>query len=156
MLHRIIGFILGGITIYVILNLSTIIGDPQPRYLAAILIGLAVIALYPWLIGIWFVRRAKSKRDEEIQAEVQKQAGGREVAPEPRLTRPGRPLSSGGTRAIRRSAFRSSRSFDLDDDFAAAAALSARIRRQPRSLQVGRPPPPRPVACRHPRAGRAR
>ena len=71
MLHRIIGFILGGITIYVIL--STIIGDPQPRYLAAILIGLAVIALYPWLIGIWFVRRQRNKRDEEIQAEVQKQ-----------------------------------------------------------------------------------
>ena len=59
MLHRIIGFILGG--------------DPQPRYLAAILIGLAVIALYPWLIGIWFVRRQRNKRDEEIQAEVQKQ-----------------------------------------------------------------------------------
>ena len=57
MLHRIIGFILGGITIYVILNL----------------IGLAVIALYPWLIGIWFVRRRKDKRDEEIQAEVQRQ-----------------------------------------------------------------------------------
>jgi hypothetical protein len=73
MLHRIIGFILGGLTIWVILNLSTIIGDPQPRYLAAIVIGLAVIALYPWLIGIWFVRRQRDKRDEEIQAEVQKQ-----------------------------------------------------------------------------------
>jgi uncharacterized membrane protein YqjE len=73
MLHRIIGFILGGLTIWVILNLSTIIGDDQPRYLAAIVIGLAVIALYPWLIGIWFVRRRKDKRDEEIQAEVQKQ-----------------------------------------------------------------------------------
>jgi type VI protein secretion system component VasK len=73
MIHRIIGFILGGITIWLILNASTIIGDPQPRYLAAIVIGLAVIALYPWLIGIWFVRRRKEKRDEEIQAEVQKQ-----------------------------------------------------------------------------------
>ena len=46
---------------------------PAARYLAAIVIGLAVIALYPWLIGIWFVRRRKDKRDEEIQAEVQKQ-----------------------------------------------------------------------------------
>ena len=73
MLHRIIGFILGGITIYVILNLSTIIGDPQPRYLLAIVLGLLVIALYPWLIGLWFVRRRRDKRDEEIQAEVQKQ-----------------------------------------------------------------------------------
>ena len=73
MIHRIIGFILGGITIWLILNASTIIGDDQPRYLAAIVIGLAVIALYPWLIGIWFVRRQRNKRDEEIQAEVQKQ-----------------------------------------------------------------------------------
>jgi uncharacterized membrane protein len=73
MIHRIIGFILGGITIYVILNLSTIIGDPQPRYLLAIVLGLLVIALYPWLIGLWFVRRRRDKRDEEIQAEVQKQ-----------------------------------------------------------------------------------
>ena len=73
MIHRIIGFILGGLTIWVILNLSTIIGDDQPRYFAAIVIGLAVIALYPWLIGIWFVRRRKEKRDEEIQAEVQRQ-----------------------------------------------------------------------------------
>ena len=68
MIHRIIGFILGGITIWLILNASTIIGDPQPRYFAAIIIGLAVIALYPWLIGLWFVRRRKNKRDEEIQA----------------------------------------------------------------------------------------
>ena len=55
MIQRIIGFILGGITIWLILNASTIIGDPQPRYFAAIIIGLAVIALYPWLIGLWFV-----------------------------------------------------------------------------------------------------
>ncbi len=73
MIQRIIGFILGGITIWLILNASTIIGDPQPSYFAAIIIGLAVIALYPWLIGLWFVRRRKNKRDEEIQAEVQKQ-----------------------------------------------------------------------------------
>ena len=73
MIYRIIGFILGGITIWLILNASTVIGDPTPRYLAAIVIGLAVIALYPWLIGLWFVRRRKNKRDEEIQAEVQKQ-----------------------------------------------------------------------------------
>ena len=84
MIYRIIGFILGGITIWAILNASTIIGDPPPRYLAAILIGLAVIALYPWLIGIWFVRRRKAKRDEEIQAEVQRHCG---RALEPGLTR---------------------------------------------------------------------
>ena len=31
MIHRIIGFILGGITIWLILNASTIIGDPHPE-----------------------------------------------------------------------------------------------------------------------------
>ena len=74
MIHRIIGFILGGITIWLILNAQyDHRGPDQPRYLAAIVIGLAVIALYPWLIGIWFVRRRKAKRDEEIQDEVQRQ-----------------------------------------------------------------------------------
>ena len=100
MIHRIIGFILGGITIYVILNLSTIIGDPQPRYFAAILIGLAVIALYPWLIGIWFVRRRKDKRDEEIQARSsgswRKRSRARTWA-----DRPDRPLSFGLPRIVR-------------------------------------------------------
>ena len=120
MLHRIIGFILGGITIYVILNLSTIIGDPQPRYLAAILIGLAVIALYPWLIGIWFVRRRKGQARRGDPGRGPEASGGREVAPEPRLTGPADRGSSGGL-VNSQSAFRSSRSFDLDDDFPAAA-----------------------------------
>jgi cytochrome c biogenesis protein CcdA len=74
MLHRIIGFILGGLTIWVILTLGeTITPDTQPRYIAAIIIGLIVAAIYPWLIGFWFVRRARDKREEEIQAEVQRQ-----------------------------------------------------------------------------------
>ena len=120
MLHRIIGFILGGITIYVILNLSTIIGDPQPRYLAAILIGLAVIALYPWLIGIWFVRRRKEQARRGDPGRGPEASGGREVASEPRLTSPTDPCRRAPSRNSQ-SAFRSSRSFDLDDDFPAAA-----------------------------------
>ena len=74
MLHRIIGIILGGITMWVILTLGdTFTPDEQPRYVAAIVIGLAVVLLYPWLIGIWFVRRRREKRDEQIQDEVQRQ-----------------------------------------------------------------------------------
>ena len=74
MIRRIVGFILGGITIWVILTLGeTFTPDTQPRYLAAIIIGLIVAGLYPWLVGIWFVRRRKDKRDEEIQSEVQRQ-----------------------------------------------------------------------------------
>jgi membrane protein DedA with SNARE-associated domain len=74
MIRRIVGFILGGITIWVILTLGeTFTPDTQPRYLAAIIIGLIVAGLYPWLVGVWLVRRRKDKRDEEIQSEVQRQ-----------------------------------------------------------------------------------
>lgn len=74
MIQRIIGFILGGIVIWLILSLGeTFVADNQPRYLLAIIIGLIVAGIYPWLIGIWFLRRRNRKRDEEIQSEVQRQ-----------------------------------------------------------------------------------
>ena len=73
-MQRLIGLILGGITIWVILTLGeAFTPETQPRYLAAIVVGLIVAALYPWLIGIYLVRRRDDKRDEEIQAEVQRQ-----------------------------------------------------------------------------------
>ena len=87
MLHRIIGFILGGITIWVILTLGeTFTPDTQPRYLAAIIVGLIVAALYPWAIGIWFVRRRKAKQNEEDPGRGPATGCGGALAPEPRLT----------------------------------------------------------------------
>jgi membrane protein DedA with SNARE-associated domain len=74
MLRRIVGFILGGIVIWLILTLGeAITPDTQPRYLLAIIIGLIVAGVYPWLIGLYLVRRHRAKQDEEIQAEVQRQ-----------------------------------------------------------------------------------
>jgi hypothetical protein len=41
MLQRIIGFILGGLTIWVLLNITNALaGDAQPKYALSILIGL--------------------------------------------------------------------------------------------------------------------
>jgi ABC-type branched-subunit amino acid transport system permease subunit len=74
MLQRIIGFILGGLTIWILLNITDgMSGDNGPKWAFSILIGLLVALLWPWVIGIIFVRRAKDRRDEEIQAEVQRQ-----------------------------------------------------------------------------------
>lgn len=71
MLQRIIGFILGGLTIYVLLNITNALaGDVQPKYALSILIGLLVALLWPWVIGIVLVRRAKDRRKEEIDREV--------------------------------------------------------------------------------------
>lgn len=74
MLHRIVGLILGGVVIWVILTAGEAIGaESQPRYLLAIVVGLLVALLYPWVIGLGVVRRDRQRekeREQEIQAEV--------------------------------------------------------------------------------------
>jgi lipopolysaccharide export LptBFGC system permease protein LptF len=73
-LHRIVGLILGGVVIWVILTVGEAIGsDSQPRYLVAIVIGLLVALVYPWIIGLSLMRRDRMReqaRQQEIQAEV--------------------------------------------------------------------------------------
>jgi hypothetical protein len=73
-MQRIIGFILGGLTIWALLNITNALaGDAQPKYALSILIGLLVALLWPWVIGMVMVRRHRERQDEEIQAEVQRQ-----------------------------------------------------------------------------------
>ena len=73
-MQRIIGLILGGLTIYLLLNVGdALTPDTQPRYLLAIGIGLLVALLWPWVMGIRAARRVKERRDDEIQEEVQRQ-----------------------------------------------------------------------------------
>jgi len=73
-MQRFIGFILGGLTIWVLLNITNALsGDAQPKYLLSIVIGLLVAWLWPWIIGIVLVRRAKDRRKEEIDREVAEQ-----------------------------------------------------------------------------------
>jgi hypothetical protein len=71
MLHRLIGFILGGLTIWVMLNVTNAMsGDVQPKWALSILVGLVVAWLWPWVMGIILVRRAKKRRSEEISKQV--------------------------------------------------------------------------------------
>jgi 4-amino-4-deoxy-L-arabinose transferase-like glycosyltransferase len=73
-MQRFIGIVLGGLTIYLLLNvMEALTVDTQPRYLLAIVIGMLVALLWPWVIGMRVARRAKDRRDEEIEAEVQRQ-----------------------------------------------------------------------------------
>ncbi len=46
---------------------------PGPKWAFSILIGLLVALLWPWVIGIILVRRAKDRRKEEIDKEVAEQ-----------------------------------------------------------------------------------
>lgn len=75
MLQRLIGVTIGGIVTFVILWLSNFTNqaDLIPWYFAAALIGAIASFFWPVVAGIWLGRRAKARRDERIEAEVQRQ-----------------------------------------------------------------------------------
>ena len=73
-MQRFIGVVLGGVTIWALLNIADALStETQPKYLTAIIVGMLVALLYPWVMGILMSRRVKERRDEEIQAEVERQ-----------------------------------------------------------------------------------
>jgi uncharacterized membrane protein (DUF485 family) len=76
MIQRFIGCFLGAVVSFVILWITkpgVDGGDPNPGYLTAVFIGAIVSFLWPWVIGFVLVRRAKDRRDDEIQREVERQ-----------------------------------------------------------------------------------
>ena len=75
-MQRIIGVILGALATYLLLvtGVAGLFTDDQnTEYLIAIVTGAVVSALWPWVIGLILVRRAKSRRDDQIQEEVERQ-----------------------------------------------------------------------------------
>jgi hypothetical protein len=71
-MHHIIGVGIGAIVTYLLL--VVMVGSQYAdKYLPAIIIGGIVALLWPWFIGLMLARRVKSKRDAQIQAEVERQ-----------------------------------------------------------------------------------
>jgi cell shape-determining protein MreD len=73
MIRRITGIIIGvlaGLLVYWITGLGT---PSEPQWALAVLVGLVVALLWPWLFGLYMVRRVKQNRQAEIDQEVQKQ-----------------------------------------------------------------------------------
>lgn len=80
MIQRLIGVTLGAIVSYVILFVMTPgipDGDPTQGYLIAVVAGAVISFLWPWAIAFYLGRRAKERRDDEIQREVEKQLSDR-------------------------------------------------------------------------------
>jgi hypothetical protein len=64
-----------------------------PNWALAILVGLVVALLTPWIMGLIVVRRARQRRQNEIDQEVQKQLAQQQNnphPPDPRAKRAGR------------------------------------------------------------------
>ena len=73
MIRRITGIIIG-VLAFLLVYWITGLGTPsEPQWALAALVGLVVALLWPWLFGLWAVRRAKQNRQTEIDQEVQKQ-----------------------------------------------------------------------------------
>lgn len=76
-MQHFIGVVLGFVAAYLLLVLfdggTRIVSDATQGYLIALIVGAIVALAWPWVIGLILVRRAKSRRDDQIQKEVQKQ-----------------------------------------------------------------------------------
>lgn len=75
MVQRLIGVTIGAIVTFVILWFSDFTNqvDLIPWYLAAAAIGAVASFFWPVVAGIWLGRRARARRDESIQREVDRQ-----------------------------------------------------------------------------------
>jgi Na+/pantothenate symporter len=75
MIQRFLGVSIGALVTFLILWFSTVTNpvDLMPWYVAAAVIGAIASFLWPVVIGFWLGRRARARRDESIQKEVDKQ-----------------------------------------------------------------------------------
>jgi len=71
-MQHIIGVGIGAVVTYVLLWLFVGSANSQQYHYAVIIGGIVALA-WPWVIGLFLVRRAKNRRDEQIQKEVDKQ-----------------------------------------------------------------------------------
>jgi cell shape-determining protein MreD len=81
MIRRITGIILG-VLAFLLVYWITGLGTPsQPNWALAALIGLVVALIWPWLFGLYAVRRTRERRQNEINEEVQKQLADQQNKP---------------------------------------------------------------------------
>ena len=82
MIRRITGIILGIAAFFVVYWLTGGTATPAtPNWALAILVGLLVALIWPWVMGLIVVRRARQRRQDEINAEVQRQLAQQQKQP---------------------------------------------------------------------------
>jgi len=83
MIRRITGIVLG-VLAFLLVYWITGLGTPsQPNWALAALVGLVIALIWPWLFGIYAVRRVRQNRQNEIDQEVQKQLANQQNNPPP-------------------------------------------------------------------------
>ena len=83
MIRRITGIVLG-VLAFLLVYWVTGLGTPsEPNWALAILVGLVIALIWPWLFGLYAVRRVRQNRQNEIDQEVQKQLAQQQNNPPP-------------------------------------------------------------------------
>ena len=74
MIRNLLAALVGGVVLFVYLLFwnATQFTAPIPAFALAGVVAAIGTYLWPFLIGIWFVRRARNRRDAQIEAEVDK------------------------------------------------------------------------------------
>ncbi len=83
MIRRITGIVIGVLAFLLVYWLTGLGTPSEPNWALALLVGLVVALIWPWLFGIYAVRRAKQHRQNEIDDEVQKQLAQQQNNPPP-------------------------------------------------------------------------
>ncbi|HLA17330.1 MAG TPA: hypothetical protein VJZ72_10565 [Candidatus Limnocylindrales bacterium] len=74
MIQRTIGVALGALATYLLLViLVPDTGDRSSAYVTAVVVGAVVSWAWPVVIAFWLGRRAKERREDQIEKEVQRQ-----------------------------------------------------------------------------------
>lgn len=75
MIQRLLGVSIGALVTLLILWLSTVVNpvDHMPWYVAAVVIGAITSFFWPIVIGFWLRGRARDRRDDAMEREVQRQ-----------------------------------------------------------------------------------
>jgi uncharacterized membrane protein (DUF485 family) len=82
MIRRITGIVLGVAAFFIVYWLTGGMATPStPNWALAILVGLLVALIWPWVMGLIIVRRARQRRQDEINEEVQRQLAQQNTPP---------------------------------------------------------------------------
>jgi uncharacterized membrane protein YfcA len=74
MLQRLIGIGLGALATYLLLIiLAPPVGNDQQNYVTAVIVGAIIGFFWPVAIGWYLARRARARRDERMNEEVNRQ-----------------------------------------------------------------------------------
>ena len=83
MIRRITGIVLGVLAFFLVYWITGLGTPSEPNWALAALVGLVIALIWPWLFGIYAVRRVRQNRQNEIDQEVQKQLAQQQNNPPP-------------------------------------------------------------------------